>query len=109
MAEKKADERFDFVIVGAGAAGEAAANLALDRGARVAVIERELFGGSCAYWACIPSKALLHAAATHAAGGDFAWEKASAFRDWNINRTDGEWPDEQVTLFRAWIDAGAPP
>ncbi len=94
MARKSGEERFDFVIVGAGAAGEAAAHLALERGATVAVIERELFGGSCAYWACIPSKALLHAAAIHVAGGDFSWERAAAFRDWNINRTDGEWPDD---------------
>jgi pyruvate/2-oxoglutarate dehydrogenase complex dihydrolipoamide dehydrogenase (E3) component len=83
-------DRFDFVVIGAGAAGEAAAHLALDRGARVAVIERELFGGSCAYWACIPSKALLHAAAVHVAGGDFAWPRAVAFRDSVIGRGEGD-------------------
>ena len=87
-------DRYDFVVIGAGAAGEAAAHLALDRGARVAVVERELFGGSCAYWACIPSKALLHAAAIHHCGSDFPWRRAAAFRDWNINRVDREWPDD---------------
>ncbi|HUG46956.1 MAG TPA: NAD(P)/FAD-dependent oxidoreductase [Candidatus Limnocylindria bacterium] len=87
-------EQFDFVVVGAGAAGEAAAHLALDRGASVAVIERELFGGSCAYWACVPSKALLHAAAVHKAGGDFPWRRAAEFRDWNINRKSGDLPDD---------------
>ena len=88
-------DRFDFVIVGAGAAGEAAAQLALDRGATVAVVERELFGGSCAYWACMPSKALLHAAAIHRTGGEYGWPRAAAFRDWMINRTDGaDWPDD---------------
>jgi pyruvate/2-oxoglutarate dehydrogenase complex dihydrolipoamide dehydrogenase (E3) component len=93
-----AGDRFDFVVIGAGAAGEAAAHLALDRGASVAVIERELFGGSCAYWACIPSKALLHAAAIHRAGGDFAWQRATAFRDWNINRVERDWPDDSGHL-----------
>jgi pyruvate/2-oxoglutarate dehydrogenase complex dihydrolipoamide dehydrogenase (E3) component len=77
---------FDVAIVGAGAAGEAAANLALDRGASVALIERDLFGGSCAYWACMPSKALLHAAAIHRVGGDYPWSRAAKFRDWMINR-----------------------
>ena len=94
MVSDRAEDRFDFVVIGAGAAGEAAAHLALDRGASVAVIERELFGGSCAYWACVPSKALLHAAAIHRAGGDFAWKRAAAFRDWNINRVGREWPDD---------------
>jgi dihydrolipoamide dehydrogenase len=55
-------DRFDFVVIGAGAAGEAAAHAARERGASVAVVERELFGGSCSFWACIPSKSLLHAA-----------------------------------------------
>lgn len=91
------NERFDFVVIGAGAAGEAAAHLALDRGARVAVIERDLFGGSCAYWACIPSKALLHAAAVHVAGGDFAWPSAAAFRDQAIRRgSTNDLPDDST-------------
>ena len=87
-------EAFDFVVVGAGAAGEAAAQMALGRAATVAVVERDLFGGSCAYWACMPSKALLHGAAIHARGGDFDWPRASAFRDWIINRTDSDLPDD---------------
>src|SRR5712672_1975427 len=44
-----------------GVGGEAAAGRLLDAGRRVAVIERELIGGECAYWACIPSKTLLRA------------------------------------------------
>jgi len=80
------DDRFDFVIIGAGAAGEASANMARSRGASVAVIERELVGGSCPFWACMPSKALLHAAAVHAAGGPYDWPRAAARRDWIIGR-----------------------
>jgi pyruvate/2-oxoglutarate dehydrogenase complex dihydrolipoamide dehydrogenase (E3) component len=87
-------DRFDLVVIGAGAAGEAAAFLARKRGASVAVIDRDLFGGACAFWACMPSKTLLHAAAVHAAGGDYPWPRASARRDWMINREGIDYPDD---------------
>jgi pyruvate/2-oxoglutarate dehydrogenase complex dihydrolipoamide dehydrogenase (E3) component len=87
-------EDFDFVILGAGAAGESALTEARERGQSVAIVESDLFGGSCAYWACMPSKALLHAAAVHHARGDFPWEKASDFRDWMINREGIDYPDD---------------
>ena len=44
-------DRFDVIIIGMGVGGEAAAGRLLDAGRRVAVIERELIGGECAYWA----------------------------------------------------------
>jgi pyruvate/2-oxoglutarate dehydrogenase complex dihydrolipoamide dehydrogenase (E3) component len=87
-------ESFDFVVIGAGAAGEAAAYLARERGATVAVIERDLVGGSCAFWACMPSKTLLHAAGIHRLGGDYPWPRASQRRDWMINREDRDVPDD---------------
>ena len=87
-------DRFDLVVVGAGAAGEAATHYARGKGASVAVIDRALFGGSCPFWACMPSKALLHAAAVHHIGGDYPWRKASDFRDYMINRTDTDEPDD---------------
>jgi dihydrolipoamide dehydrogenase len=87
-------DRFDLVVVGAGAAGEAAAHYARGEGASVAIVDRALFGGSCPFWACMPSKALLHAAAVHHAGGDYPWSKASDFRDYMINRTKTDEPDD---------------
>src|SRR6188508_3243486 len=87
-------DRYDLVIIGAGAAGEAAAHKGRELGASVAIVDRALFGGSCPFWACMPSKALLHAAAVHHAGGDYPWSKASDFRDYMINRTDREDPDD---------------
>ena len=88
-------DNFDLVVIGAGEAGQAAAYAARDRGARVAIVDRELFGGSCPFWACMPSKALLHAAAIHARGGDYAWQRASDFRDWMIVRErPRDWPDD---------------
>ncbi len=80
------DQQFDFVVIGAGPAGEAATYMARARGATVAIVDRELFGGSCPFWACVPSKTLLHAAAVHAGGGDYDWERASARRDDMISR-----------------------
>jgi len=87
-------DAFDLVVIGAGASGEATADLAASHGASVALIEKDLVGGSCAYWACMPSKALLHAAEVRAGGGDYEWPKASAFRDWMINRVDRPYPDD---------------
>lgn len=84
----------DFIVIGAGAGGEAAAQEARRLGASVAVVERELVGGSCPFWACMPSKALLHAAGIHALGGDYSWRKASNFRDWMISREKGRTPDD---------------
>ncbi|MEO8625192.1 MAG: NAD(P)/FAD-dependent oxidoreductase [Candidatus Limnocylindrales bacterium] len=88
-------DSFDLVIIGGGEAGQAAAYLARERDATVAVIDRELFGGSCPYWACMPSKSLLHAAAIHHLGPEFPWQRAAAFRDWMIVREPPrDWPDD---------------
>ena len=86
--------RFDFVIIGAGPAGEAAAYMARSRGATAAVVDRDLFGGSCPHWGCIPSKSLLHGAARRAAGGDYPWQRASDRRDYMINRVGIPYPDD---------------
>ena len=88
------DTTFDFAIIGAGPAGEAATYLARSRGASVAVIDRDLFGGSCPFWACMPSKTLLHAAAVRAGGGDYSGERASARRDYMISRVGMDYPSD---------------
>jgi pyruvate/2-oxoglutarate dehydrogenase complex dihydrolipoamide dehydrogenase (E3) component len=88
------EDTFDFVVIGAGPAGEAATYMARARGASVAVVDRELFGGSCPFWACMPSKTLLHAAAAHAGGGDYDWDRASARRDYMISREGTDFPSD---------------
>ena len=57
MSEPAADP--DVIIIGAGPAGEVLAGRLADGGMSVTIVERELVGGECAYWACMPSKALL--------------------------------------------------
>lgn len=89
-------ERVDVVVIGMGPGGEVAAGRLLAAGKRVAVIERELIGGECAYWACIPSKTLLRpaeargevdrAAGVHDAQLD--WPQARDYRDYMIRHLD---------------------
>lgn len=53
------EQAYDVVVLGAGPVGQNAADRARAGSLRVAVVERELVGGECSYWACVPSKALL--------------------------------------------------
>lgn len=79
----------DVAVIGMGPGGEVAANRLIAAGKRVAVIERELIGGECAYWACVPSKTVLRppevaAEADRAAGVSGAtldWPAARDYRD----------------------------
>ena len=53
------DRSFDVIVLGAGPAGEVCAGRLAQGGLSVAIVEQELVGGECSYWACMPSKALL--------------------------------------------------
>ena len=53
---------FDLIVIGAGAVGENVADYATQGGLKVVIVESELVGGECSYWACMPSKVLLRSA-----------------------------------------------
>jgi dihydrolipoamide dehydrogenase len=54
-----ADNTYDVIVIGAGPVGQTVAERSRAAGLSVAVVERELVGGECSYWGCVPSKALL--------------------------------------------------
>ncbi|WP_193614491.1 dihydrolipoyl dehydrogenase family protein [Nocardioides lijunqiniae] len=56
-------ETYDVVVIGAGPVGENVADRVVQGGLSVVIVERELVGGECSYWACMPTKALLRDAA----------------------------------------------
>lgn len=89
-------EHVDVAVVGMGPGGEVAASRLLAAGQRVAVIERELIGGECAYWACIPSKSVLRPPEAAgevdrvkgAGGASLDWAEARDYRDYMARHLD---------------------
>lgn len=97
---------YDLLVIGAGAAGNAAATHAAGNGARIALIERDKIGGTCLNYGCDPTKTLLHIAATlyqtHHADryglrippASFDWATVKAYTREVINRIRGGASDE---------------
>lgn len=96
-------DEFDVLVVGAGPAGEAAAGRCADGGLRVAIVERELVGGECSFWGCVPSKTLIRpgdvlASARRVPGASAAVEgelDLAAALAWRDEMTNG-WHDDSA-------------
>ena len=102
-------DQFDVIVVGGGPAGEHAVGRCTEAGLSTALVEHELVGGECSYWACMPSKTLLRpgqvlAAARRVPGaaqaviGELDANRALARRDW---MTAG-WDDKGQA---GWLDS----
>jgi len=84
MEVSRLPQEFDVVCLGGGVAGEAIAGGLKGSGISLAVVERELVGGECPYWGCVPSKTLLRSGETLEEAGR-ARKLAASRVEWDVD------------------------
>ncbi|GAA3764432.1 NAD(P)/FAD-dependent oxidoreductase [Microbacterium kribbense] len=96
-----AQAEYDLIVIGAGAVGENVAERAVAGGMSTVIIESELVGGDCSYWACMPSKALLRSAAAVRAAQNLDGAKQAVTGDLDVagvlrrrNWITSDWHDD---------------
>ncbi|MFJ1990063.1 dihydrolipoyl dehydrogenase family protein [Streptomyces asiaticus] len=105
----QATDEYDVIVLGAGPVGENLADRTRAAGLSTAIVERELVGGECSYWACVPSKSLLRPVLARAearqvpglreaVGGSLAVADVFAHRDKRV----GNWKDDGALT---WLDS----
>ncbi|HEY2667626.1 MAG TPA: NAD(P)/FAD-dependent oxidoreductase [Actinomycetota bacterium] len=102
MDEASTDLGYDVVVIGAGPTGENVAGRATRAGLSAVVVEAELVGGECSYWACMPSKALLRPPAAVAEARSVRGAGAAVTGDLDVPAVLGRRDD----FTHGWNDEG---
>ncbi|MGW4928644.1 dihydrolipoyl dehydrogenase family protein [Agromyces sp. NPDC004153] len=95
-------EEFDLIVLGGGAVGENVADRAVQGGLTAVIVEHELVGGECSYWACMPSKVLLRSASALRAARSLAGAAQAVTGDLDVQSV----LDRRDHFTSNWSDAG---
>jgi pyruvate/2-oxoglutarate dehydrogenase complex dihydrolipoamide dehydrogenase (E3) component len=93
---------YDLIVIGAGAVGENVADRAVQGGLTALIIESELVGGECSYWACMPSKALLRSGMVYRAAKKVGGASEAITKPLDVAATLAR----RTTIIHDWNDEG---
>src|SRR5476651_1156691 len=93
---------YDLIVIGAGAVGENVADRAVQGGLTALIVESELVGGECSYWACLPSKALLRSGMVYRAAKKVGGASEAITKPLDVAATFAR----RTTIVHDWNDEG---
>ena len=97
-----ATTEYDLIVIGAGAVGENVADRAVQGGLTALIIEDELVGGECSYWACMPSKALLRSGMVYRAAQKVGGAREAITGELDVAATFAR----RTSIIHDWNDEG---